>query len=203
MLHNDDPVRAGYDFQELCMICRKGGATMAVHSEHFDKLRMEYYHHNNKFNLENIRPTSTSIHKNIQRAFLQSNIWCNLCFRGIRFKDQSDYRYLFLNEKLIPHYETEVIEGDFCLPHSCQKCAGDNASPYRKRKIPCCEFCKCQKNSSCKNPENVGWCKSKMKTKFCNLLLDQLFLVNIVLPRKGTKGDELSWYFIQEFNWYT
>ena len=35
MLDNDDPVRAGYDFQELCMICRKGGATMAVHYMQF------------------------------------------------------------------------------------------------------------------------------------------------------------------------
>ena len=175
-----------------------------ANSENFDKLRMEYYHHNNKFNLEKIPPTSASIQKHIQRAFLQSNIWCNLCFRGIQFKNPLDYRYIFLNEKLIPDFETEVTEGDFCSPHSSQKCAGDNASPYRKRKIPCCEFYKCQRNSSCKNPKNVGWSKSKMKTKFSNLSLDQLFLVNIILPRKGAKGNELSWYFtVQEFNWYT
>ena len=48
--------------------------------ENFDELRMEYYHHNNKFNLEKIPPTSKSIHKHIQRAFLQSHIWYNSCF---------------------------------------------------------------------------------------------------------------------------
>ena len=51
-----------------------------TNSENFDELRMEYYHHNNKFNLEKIPPTSKSIHKHIQRAFLQSHIWYNSCF---------------------------------------------------------------------------------------------------------------------------
>ena len=41
MLDNDEPVRAGYDFQELCMICRKGGATMAVH---YMQLQPKYKH---------------------------------------------------------------------------------------------------------------------------------------------------------------
>ena len=33
-----------------------------TNSENLDELRMEYYHHNNKFNLEKIPPTSTSIY---------------------------------------------------------------------------------------------------------------------------------------------
>ena len=32
-----------------------------VNFEQFDELRMEYYHHNNKFNLKKIPPISTSI----------------------------------------------------------------------------------------------------------------------------------------------
>ena len=95
-----------------------------------------------------------------------------------------DYGYIFLNKKLIPDFETEIVPEDFPLPCSCQKCARDNACPCRKQKIPCCEFCKCQGNSNCKNPKKVGWSKLKMKNKFSNLFLDQLFLVNIILWRK-------------------
>ena len=64
-----------------------------ANSENFDELRMEYYHHNNKFNLEEIPPTSTSIQKYIQIAFLQRHIWYNSCFRVILFKDPLDYGY--------------------------------------------------------------------------------------------------------------
>ena len=127
-----------------------------TNSENFDELQVEYFHHNDIFNLEKIPPTSTSIHKYIQRAFFQSHIWYNSCFREIPLKDPLDYGYIFLNEKLIPDFETEVVPEDFPLPCSCQKCARDNACPCRKQKIPSCEFCKCQSNSSCKNPENVG-----------------------------------------------
>ena len=51
-----------------------------ANSESFDDLRMEYYHHHKNFNLEKIPPTSTSIHKHIQRPFLQSHIWYNYAF---------------------------------------------------------------------------------------------------------------------------
>ena len=82
---------------------------------------MEYYHHNNKFNLEEIPPTSASIQKHIQRAFLQSHKWYNSCFRVILFKDPLDYGYIFLNEKLIRDFETEIVPEDFPVPCSCQK----------------------------------------------------------------------------------
>ena len=126
-----------------------------ANSESFDDLRMEYYHHHNNFNLEKIPPTSTSIRKHIQRAFLQSHIWYNSCFREMPFKDPLDCGYIFTDEKLIPDFETEIVPEDFPMPCSCQKCARDNVCPCRKRNILCCEFCKCQRNSSCQNPENA------------------------------------------------
>ena len=133
-----------------------------ANSESFDDLRMEYYHHHNNFNLDRIPPTSTSIHKHIQRAFLQSHIWYNSCFREIPFKDPLDCGYIFTDEKLIPDFETEIFPEDFPMPCSCQKCARDNVCPCRKRKILCCEFCKCQRNSICQNPENADRSKLKM-----------------------------------------
>ena len=126
-----------------------------TNSQSFDELRMEYYHRENKFYLEKIPPTSASIYKHIQRAFLQSHIWYNSCFREIPFLDPLNYGYLFINEVLIPDFETEIVPEDFPLPCSFQKCARENVCPCRKRKITC-EFCKCQRCSSCKNPENVG-----------------------------------------------
>ena len=92
-----------------------------ANSGNFDELRMEYYHHNNKFNLEEIPPTSTSIQKYIQRTFLQRHIWYNSCFRVILFKDPLDYGYIFLNGKLIPDFETGIVPEDFPVPCSCQK----------------------------------------------------------------------------------
>ena len=93
-----------------------------------------------------------SIHNHIQKGFLQSHIWYNSCFRKIPFKDPLGYGYIFLNEKLIPDFETEIIPEDFPLPCYCQKCARD--AHAENKKIPCCEFCKSQRNSSCKNPES-------------------------------------------------
>ena len=126
-----------------------------TNSENFDDLRMEFYHHNNTFNLEKIPPTSTSIHKHIQRAYLQSHIWYSSCFREIPFKDPLDCGYIITEEKLTPDFETAIVPEDFPMPCSCQKCTRDNVCPCRKRKILCCEFCKCQISSSCQNPENV------------------------------------------------
>ena len=93
-----------------------------ANSENFDELRIEYYHHNNKFNLEKIPPTSTSIHKHIQRAFLQNHIWYNSYFGKITFEQTLGYRYIFFNEKLIPDFETEIVQEDFSIPLTCQKC---------------------------------------------------------------------------------
>ena len=58
----------------------------------------------------------------------------------------------------MPEFETEITPEDFPLPCSSQKCAKENVWPCRKRKISC-EFCNCQRHSSCRNPENVS--KSK------------------------------------------
>ena len=90
-----------------------------ANSENLDDLRMEYHHHNIDFNLEKIPPTSTSIRKHIQRAYLQSHIWYNSFYRKIPFKDPLDYGYLFTGEKLIPDFETEIIPEEFPMPCSC------------------------------------------------------------------------------------
>ena len=115
---------------------------------------MEYYHRENKFNLEKIPPTSPSIHKYIQRAFLQSHIWYNSYFRKIPFLDPLDYGYVLINEVFMPGFKTQIVPEDFLLPCSCQKCAKENVCPCRKLKISCCKFGKCQRHSSCKTPEN-------------------------------------------------
>ena len=103
-----------------------------TNSENFEDLRMKFCHHNNTFNLEKIPPTSMSIHKHIQRAYLQSHIWYSSSFREIPFKDPLDCGYIIPEEKLIPDFETEIVPEDFSMPCSCQKCARDNVCPCRK-----------------------------------------------------------------------
>ena len=85
---------------------------------------MQYYHRENKFNLGKIPPTSASIHKHKQKAFLHSHSWYNSCFREIPPFNPLDYGYVLINKVLIPDFETEIVPEDFLLPCSCQKCPG-------------------------------------------------------------------------------
>ena len=91
------------------------------------------------------------LHKHIQKVFLLRHIWYNLSFREIPFKQTLDYVYTILNEKLSPDFETEIVPDN--LPCSYQNCVRVSACPCRKRKIPCHEFSKCRRNSSCNNPQ--------------------------------------------------
>ena len=113
---------------------------------------MKYYLRENKFNFAKVPPTSGSTHNHIQQAFLLSHIRYNSCFCEIPFSDPLHYGCALINEVLMPDFETEIVPEDFSLPCSCPKC------PCRKSKISS-GFCKYQRHSICKNPENVS--KSK------------------------------------------
>ena len=120
--------------------------------ESFDEIRYHQYHKKSfEFNLEKLAATSNTIHMHIMRAYFQCNRWVNAASVESITLDPLEYSYVAEEEGHI-YLKDEIIPIDFSMPCNSLKCARSNVCPCRVQGIACCEFCKCGKHLSCKNP---------------------------------------------------
>ena len=120
--------------------------------ESFDELRYDQYHKKSfLFNLEKLAATSNTIHMHIMRAYFQCNHWVNAAsVESITL----EYCYVAEGEGLIypKVINYEIIPIHFPMPCNSLKCARSNVCSCRVKDIVGCEFCKCGRHLSCKNP---------------------------------------------------
>ena len=140
---NDQMIANAEQFLVKCISSSK-----CVH-KCFDVVSYETFHDKKfAFDLEKLPPTSTSIRQHILRAFLQCEMWLKALSGENSTLDPAQYDYIFnANGHAIP----DIINGPpFPVPCNCLKCSRDSVCPCRIRKIPCCQFCKCEKNQPTK-----------------------------------------------------
>ena len=112
----------------------------------FDELRVKLYHHQSKDKRFIDLPCSSStIHDNIRRAFLQTKLWLDSPFlNAAETMEFQDYGYVcHLNENLIvPKLDDVVKPLDVPEPCKCTTCVKRTCT-CRVEKIPCSVFCGC------------------------------------------------------------
>ena len=122
--------------------------------ESFDELRYHQYRRKSfEFTLEKLAAISNTIHMHIMRAYFQCNRWVNAASVESITLDPFEYGYVaeegLIYLKIINY---EIIPIVFPMPCNCLKCARSNVCTCRVKGIACCEFCKCGRHLSCKNP---------------------------------------------------
>ena len=118
-------------------------------------IRYEVYHQKSlSLDLEKLPPTSETIRLHIKRAFFQAFLWYYSPVQSSLFLRPEDYGYyLFEEEFLLPRVTSENnLPCDLIMPCNCLKCARQNVCACRSYELPCIPFCKCQPNTTCKNP---------------------------------------------------
>ena len=123
----------------------------------FDELRLMVYHEKHlQFDIERSPPTSDSIRQHILRAYLQSYIWSHATLLDHIDLDPLNYGYeLDEDENLVPIISScAPTPSNFPQPCNCKKCSQPKVCPCRSMDIPCCDYCKCNSSSTCKNPRN-------------------------------------------------
>ena len=121
----------------------------------FDELQYIVYHEKHlQFDIERFPPTSASVRQHILRAYIQCYIWLHAPFLQDIQLNLLDYGYaLDENGNLVPLLTEEVsLPEEFPIPCNCLKCSKQTVCPCRVKKIPCCQYCKCNTNPACRNP---------------------------------------------------
>ena len=120
----------------------------------FDELRFVVFHEKHLvFDIERFPPTTDSIRQHIIRAYFQCFKWFNsLSFDDVVI-DPLDYGYYLDEDEMVPILSTKPsLPKDFPHPCTCKKCAKGTVCKCRVLNIACCQNCKCQANSDCRNP---------------------------------------------------
>ena len=123
--------------------------------ETMDALRFNLYHHRKSLTILDLPPTSYATEGHIRRAFYMASSQIN-CLWG-RTLNPQEYGFIMENECLVPRKCQRDLPEDFATKCSCVKCA-THSCPCRQKNIPCCIFCRCQKDdngSQCRNPNGV------------------------------------------------
>ena len=121
----------------------------------FDELRNLVYHEKHlQFDIERFPPTSDSITQHILRAYLQCNKWLRAPYIQNIALDPLDYGYrLDENDDIVPVILTKPsIPSNFPHPCTCQKCSKPNVYKCRLLGIACCQCCKYNASTECRNP---------------------------------------------------
>ena len=122
--------------------------------------------------------TSTCIVKHIQRAYYQTYVWLHPTSRESVYLDPHDYGYILDdNENLIPDIGAVELPENFSIPCTCMKCARENICPCKAKLILCCQYCKCNIHSTCKNLYNLH----------CFMFSTQVIVTDICLSYLLTK----------------
>ena len=120
----------------------------------FDELRYVVYHEKySQFDIERFPPTSDSIRLHISRGYLQCFKWLLCPFLENIPLDPLDHGYWIDEDgNMVPIISMKPpIPCNFPLPCTCQKCSRATCK-CRVLQIACCQYCKCNASSECKNP---------------------------------------------------
>lgn len=124
----------------------------------FDELRVNLYHHQSRDKkFIDLPCTSTTIHNNIRRPYMQVKQWLDTPFLNAADRmDPQDYGYTsHLSENLIlPKLDEDEIKPlDIPEPCKCTTCVKRTCS-CKVAEIPCSVFCGCSdhEDKGCRNP---------------------------------------------------
>ena len=118
----------------------------------FDELRVSSYYHSKSVLIEDLPPTSASMRLHILRAFYITYTQTN-CLN--RFKAPLNpllFGYQIQDDLLVPKQVKILLPPLSDLVPSCRcNICSNKACLCVTQMIPCCSFCYCQKNHTCKN----------------------------------------------------
>ena len=122
-------------------------------TENMDNLRVKLYHQMTSMTLLDLPPTSNATKGHILRSFYSTYIQIN-CL-GDMSLTPTEYGFVIQDDRLVADKYYRSLPEKMTLICNCGKCATQTC-PCRQDIIPCCMFCKCQKNENlCRNPQGV------------------------------------------------
>jgi len=96
--------------------------------------------------------SSVNTRKHIHRAYYQLQLWIQGPFRDATTNMTAESSgFVKKDGLLIPEVVISKPDG-LPDPCTCGKCIRKNGCPCRVAGIKCCQFCKCKRGDSCKNP---------------------------------------------------